>query len=64
MVDLKNKEPELQDEVKHRNNDMSGIVIAKYLMNNKQHLDVRRADEKIQYGSPVENWEVVRECNE
>ena len=60
-----NKEPELQDEVKHKTADMSGIVIAKYpksfiLRPTKWLLDIRRVDEKIEYGTPMENWEVVR----
>lgn len=64
---MKNKEPELRDEVKHKMADMTGIVIAKWpsCANPEEDLlDVRGANDKIYYSTPAKNWEVVRENNE
>lgn len=66
------KLPEFQDEVKHKTADMTGVVIAKYprpnmtVPGNPQlwALDIRRADEVIEYNSPAENWEIVRTAYE
>lgn len=63
---MKEKEPELQDEVVNINNDMAGTVIAKYGNpdNDRYYLDVRGVDDKIYYGTPMKNWLVTKECNE
>jgi len=63
---LKDLEPELRDEVKHKNNDTTGIVITKYPggENLGNLLDVRGVNEKIYYATPAENWEVVKLCDE
>ena len=61
------KEPELRDEVKSKvAPDMAGIVIAKYPGTAEQGnlLDIRLFDEKIYYGTPSKNWEVVKENDE
>jgi len=57
MIDLN---PEYQDEVKHKKNDMVGVVIAKYVEGNVIYLDVRGYDDRIYYRTPMSNWEVVR----
>jgi hypothetical protein len=54
------EEPECYDEVKHKFNDTTGTVIAKYTMGMVTYLDVRGTDEKIHYASSIGNWEVVR----
>jgi len=62
-MNLKELEPELRDEVKSKiAPDMTGIVIAKYPGGENQGslIDVRLFNEKIYYGSPAKNWEVVR----
>lgn len=64
-MNLKDKVPELRDEVKHKISDMAGIVITKYPKvlptgKTEQYLDVRGFDEKIYYDSPAKNWEVVK----
>ncbi len=70
---MKNKEPALQDEVKHKTSDMAGTVLAKHpgtwtdetgeeITGNV--LDVRGFNEKIYYATPAKNWEVVRENDE
>jgi len=67
MSDLKDREPEMQDEVKHKskNSDKTGIVIAKYpLSNGNIVLDIRLTEEKIYYSSPIGNWEVTKACDE
>jgi len=66
-MDLKDKEPEMQDEVKFKgkNSDKTGTVIAKYpLGNGNIVLDIRLTEEKIYYASPVGNWEVTKACDE
>lgn len=57
MID---REPEYQDEVKCKNNDNAGTVIAKYMHNGEQHLDVRLSDEHVCYLTKAKNWSVVR----
>lgn len=67
MANLKDLEPELRDEVKSKiAQDMTGIVIAKYLGRQSQEplIDIRLFNEKIYYGSPAKNWEVVTLNNE
>jgi hypothetical protein len=59
-MNLKDREPELRDEVKHKNHDVIGIVIEKYKMDGYQYLDVRGSNEKIYYQTPAKNWEVVK----
>lgn len=59
MIDLQSREPQYQDEVKHKKNDATGIVIAKFMLNGKWHIDVRSFAGRIHYNSPVENWTVV-----
>ena len=64
------KEPNLQDEVKHKTAEVSGTVIAKYpgskipnsdpQTHDMEFIDVRGSDEKIYYASPAINWDVVR----
>ena len=63
---LKDKEPELRDEVKHKTSDMAGTVITKYMSGEIMEivLDVRGFNEKIYYGTPAKNWEVIRENDE
>ena len=57
---MTNLEPNFQDEVKHKNNDAFGTVIAKYPIDNKQYIDVRLCYNRIYYKSPAENWLVVK----
>lgn len=52
-------EPECWDEVKHKTNDMSGIVIAKFMMNGRSYLDVRCFDGRVRYNTPASNWLVI-----
>lgn len=57
------RKAELRDEVKHKKAEMSGTVIAVYPDPDnsiKILVDVRGMDDKIYYGSPQENWEVVK----
>ena len=67
MANLKDLKPELRDEVKSKvAPDMAGTVIAKYPGTVEQGnlIDVRLFDEKIYYGTPAKNWEVVKENDE
>ena len=57
MID---REPEYQDEVKCKNNENTGVVIAKYEYQGKQCLDVRLSDEHVCYMTKAENLAVVR----
>ena len=57
MID---KEPEYQDEVKCKNNDNTGVVIAKYMHAGESYLDVRLSDEHVCYLTKTKNWAVVR----
>ena len=54
--------PGYQDEVKHKTDDITGTVIAKYAdsIDGQVYIDVRGDDERIYYNSPVENWTTVR----
>lgn len=66
-MNLKELEPELRDEVKSKIvPNMTGIVIAKYPGGENQGplIDVCLFNEKIYYGSPAKNWEVVTLNNE
>lgn len=60
-MNLKDRIPELRDEVKHKKNDTVGIVVAKYqsIALGVLCVDVRVGD-RIYYTSPIANWEVVR----
>jgi hypothetical protein len=62
MAYLKDLEPELRDEVKNKNNDAAGVVIAKYPSEipGVTLLDVRDFNDKIYYATSVTNWEVVK----
>ena len=53
-------EPECYDEVKCKNNENCGTVIAKYEYNGEQHLDVRLNDEHVCYLTKAKNWAVTR----
>lgn len=52
-------EPGYQDYVKNKHNDMTGIVIAKYVVNRETYLDVRGFDDRIYYGTRAKNWTTV-----
>ncbi len=63
MSNLKELEPNLRDEVKSKiAQDVTGIVIAKYLGRQSQEplIDIRLFNDKIYYGSPAKNWEVIK----
>jgi hypothetical protein len=66
MAYLKDLEPELMDEVKHKEqSEGTGVVIAKYPSVRageigKILLDVRADDDTIYYGTPAVNWEVTK----
>lgn len=53
--------PNYQDTVKHKTSAIPvvGVVIAKYPWNNQQYLDVR-ADDRIYWATPAENWETIQ----
>ena len=53
-------EPECYDEVKCKNNENCGTVIAKYLYRGEQCLDVRLNDEHVCYLTKAKNWSVIR----
>jgi len=64
-MNLKKLEPNLRDEVRSVfAPDMTGVVITKYLcsngINEELCIDVRLFNEKIYYGSPIRNWEVIK----
>lgn len=61
MID---KQPELRDEVKHKISDMTGMVITKYSKDGKYYLDVVGVNNSVYYDTPMENWEVVKVCDE
>lgn len=52
-------EPNFQDIVKHKTADVGGTVIAKYIMDGVQYLDVREGDSHIYWTTPAKNWETV-----
>lgn len=62
------KLPEYQDEVKHKQQDAIGVVIAKYPKFLKDgarwFLDIRLSDNSILYVTPAENWETVHTAEE
>ena len=51
--------PEYQDTVKNKNNEATGIVIAKYRLDGETYLDVRSFEDKIYYKTPIDNWSAV-----
>lgn len=53
------RKPQYQDEVKHKLNDTTGVVIATYF-DSGERLDVRSSNGKVYYGTAASNWEVVR----
>ena len=55
--------PDYQDEVKHINNEATGVVIAVYERNSIRYFDVR-ADDHIYYETPAENWLVTSKVDE
>jgi len=55
--------PDYQDEVKHINNEATGVVIAVYEINSIRYFDVR-ADDHIYYETPAENWTLVSKVDE
>lgn len=59
---MKNKQrlPAYQDEVKHKNGEAVGTVIAVFKTDKSNMLDVRLSDERILYSTPAENWMVTR----
>jgi len=59
VLNMIDKPPECQDDVKHKTDDTTGRVITKYRMNGFDFLDVRGSNDKIYYMTPSENWEVV-----
>lgn len=54
---------EYQDQVKHISGDVVGIVIADYTILNTRYFDVR-VDDHIYYGTPADNWLVVKAVDE
>jgi hypothetical protein len=65
MTDLKNREPQMGDEVKNKHNEYTGTVIAKYKKNiqptqMQQRLDVRISDDHVCYNTAAYYWEVTR----
>ena len=55
--------PYYQDEVKHIDNETTGIVIAVYEKNGIKYFDVR-ADDRIYYETPAKNWKLVSAVDE
>lgn len=53
------KEPEYQDRVKCKNNEYSGIVIAKYMFEGISYLDIRIDDDTICYQTKTKNWKTL-----
>lgn len=56
--------PKYQDEVRHKLNDTTGTVIAKYFYGKAAYIDVRRTDGKIQYNTKAENWVVTKKAED
>lgn len=54
---------EYQDEVKHINEDVTGIVIADYTIKGTRYFDIR-IDDHIKYGTPATNWITIRAVDE
>lgn len=57
-------EPQYQDQVKHLNSGITGVVIAVYSGKNAEgivtvYLDVRDGDDKIYYKTPRDNWKSI-----
>ena len=65
---MKTKEPEFQDDVRHKSAEMIGVVIAKYPVRIEEgktvkyvnHLDVHGVNDKIYYATPAANWITTR----
>lgn len=55
--------PDYQDEVKHVENETTGVVIAVYEKNGVKYFDVR-ADNRVHYETPAENWKLVSPVDE
>lgn len=64
MSTIESTRPEYLDEVRHKNGSMTGVVIAKYQYEGKRYLDVCGINEKIYYGTPEDNWVVVRRADD
>ena len=66
MTELRDREPQMGDQVKNKNNDYTGVVNAKYTLTDIQpaqmqkRLDVRLDDSHIAYNTPAYYWEVVQ----
>lgn len=52
--------PEYRDVVKHKRNETTGVVIAKYKLDGLTYLDIRSFEERVYYKTPIENWSVIR----
>lgn len=61
MSYLKDLEPNLMDDVKHKTcPEGYGVVIAKYTLDTKTYIDVRSEDNTIWYKTPASDWEVTK----
>jgi len=60
------REPELRDEVKHKTQEASGTVLAKYKMTGSDmfFIDVRLPNDQIYYASPAINWTITTPVEE
>jgi hypothetical protein len=54
------KIPKFQDDVHHKEQDVTGVVIANYAIDGKDVLDVRISDTSVIYETLAENWETIR----
>jgi len=48
--------PEFQDHVKHVNGEVTGVVIADYVIRGTRLFDVRTDTDRIIYATPATNW--------
>lgn len=55
--------PKFQDEVKHKLNDITGVVVAVYEKEGIKYFDVR-VDYRMYYETIASNWTVVLPCDE
>lgn len=55
--------PDYQDEVKHIENETTGVVIAVYVKNGIKYFDVR-VDNRIYYETPAANWKLISPVDE
>ena len=51
--------PEYQDQVKHINGEVTGTVIADYVIRQVRYFDVRTDEDRIIYTTPASNWETT-----